>query len=195
MDRTSTYLEHSKSAPLNILAMKLPFLTPIDSGLELDTPRLERVRPMKMSLVPGGTLLSIFNFRSQAPLLQHLEIGGYPSPPPVDSLGGRQPDPAHPPFHGVKMAQPQAIVWRLLSPPPLLQYIYIAISDEEVSSDGIPPHHIHLDSLHYLNMASGVAFSRIIDHSLHPIYPCSPTAHVVDPFKWMLTNGWHQLPF
>ena len=180
VDHTSTYLERSKSAPIDVLAEKTPFVTPIDSALELIIPHLERVRSMKISPALGGTLWSIFNFRSPAPLLQHLDICGYPSPLPVDflgghtpslrslRLGGRPPDLSHPPFHDVRVAQPQDIVWGLLSSSPLLQYISIAISDEEASPDAIPPHHIHLDSLHHLMVASGVTFSRVIPYIKAP---------------------------
>ena len=184
VDRTSTYLERSKLAPIDVLAVDTPFLTPSNSALELVIPHLKRVRLMKISSYPGEIFQAIFNFRGPVPLLQHLEISGYPPLLPVDFLGGRTPslkflrwgrlppgpepfeDPNsnHPPSQDADAAQPLDVVRGLLSSAPHLQHVSIAITDEEVYPDVAPAHHVQLDSLRYLNLVSGVTFSRVIPY-------------------------------
>jgi len=186
--RTSTYLERSKSAPIDVLAMDTPSATPSDSALELVIPHLKRVRSMKISPFLDQIFQAILNFRSPAPLLQHLEISGYPPLLPVDFLGGHtpslqflrwgrlpsgpepfdQPNPTHLPFHDEDVAQPLGVVLGLLSSAPYLQHVSIAIPDGDVYPDATPTHHLQFNSLRYLNLVSGVTFSRVIPYIKAP---------------------------
>jgi len=194
VDRTSTYLERSKSAPIDILAAKTRSVLPSDSALELVVPHLGRVRLMR--IVPfssGETLLAIFSFRSPAPLLQHLEISGFPrghiSQLPRDFLGCHTPslrtliwddlsllpafpprlNPTYPPLDGADYPPtPLCAVLGLLSSAPRLQHLSISILDGSEATDSTPVHDIHLGSLRRLRSVSGVALSRIIPHFKAP---------------------------
>ena len=174
--------------PIDVIALDTLFFTPSDSALELVVPHLKRVRSMKISSYPGRVFQAISNFRGPAPLLQHLEISGYPPLLPVDFLGGwtpslkflrwgclppgpepfEDPNPTHPPSHNADVAQPLDVVRGLLFSAPHLQHLSIAISDEEVYPDVTPALHVQLDSLRYLNLVSGVAFSRVIPYIKPP---------------------------
>ena len=143
---------------------------------------------MKISPYTGEIFEAIFKFRGPAPLLQHLEISGYPPLLPVDFLGGHtpalkflrwgrlppgpepfeQPNPTHLPFHDEDVAQPLVVVLGLLSSAPGLRHVSVAIPDEDIYPDVTPAHHVQFDSLRYLNLVSRVTFSRVIPYIKAP---------------------------
>jgi len=194
VDHASTYLERSKSAPIDVLAVETRLILPSDLVLELVIPHLGRVRSMKiLPFSSGETLLAIFSFRSPAPLLQDLEISGFPrdhiSQLPRDFLGRHTPslrslvwddsslipvfpplhNPAHPPLYGADRAPtPLCAVLGLLSSAPRLEYLSISILEGNVATDPIPVHDIRLGSLRLLKSVSGVALSRLIPHFKAP---------------------------
>lgn len=182
VDRASTYLERSKSAPIDVLAVETSSRPPSDPALELVIPHIGRVRSMKISASPRETPPAIFKFCSPAPLLQHLEISLYPdhmSRLPGDFLGRQTPslrslcwqgssfelapsDLAHRPFHGEDEAQPLRVVCGLLSSAPSLQHLSITIPHPEGTQDVTPMHPIHLDSLHRLDLLFGFPLFRVV---------------------------------
>jgi len=193
MNRVSTFLERSKSAPIDVLAVIRPRISPNDSALELVIPHLGRVRSLRVRPISGGTLPSIFRFRSPAPILQHLEISGYPhgqiSRLPRNFLGCHVPSlrsliwddsslmpesllpliPTHPqPYDPDEAPTPLLVVLGLLSSTPYLEHLSISILDEDVAPDSTPVHDIYLGSLRKLKLVSGVALSRVIPHFKAP---------------------------
>ncbi|KAF9650533.1 hypothetical protein BDM02DRAFT_3127678 [Thelephora ganbajun] len=146
-----------------------------------------RIQPFR-----GETLLAIFKFRNPAPLLEHLEIYGYPldhiSRLPRDFLGCHVPSlrfliwggsllPApselynltHPSLYDADEASTSLhVVLRVLSSAPLLEYLSISILDAGVVQGPTPVHDIRLDFLRHLHLASGAALSQAIPHFKAP---------------------------
>ena len=189
VDCASTYLERSKSAPIDVLAVKTRFSSPIDSALELVIPHLGRVRSIMIHTAPDEPLQAIFLFRSPAPLLRRLEISGYArgqiSQLPGDFLGCHVPllrflqwrdslstrssvslpNPTHLWLDDVDgVPAPLCVILGLTSCAPHLQHLYITILDVGLGLDSTPVHDIHLGSLRCLELASGAGLSRVIPH-------------------------------
>ena len=134
----------------------------------------------------GRTLPTIFRFRSPTPLLQHLDISGFPRGHiprlPHDFLGRHVPSlrsliwddssllpaPFPPPnLTHLSSAADEApthlhVVLGLISSAPLLERLSISIIEEDISLHPFPLHDIRLDSLRYLRLVSGASLSRVL---------------------------------
>lgn len=192
VDNASTYLERSKSAPIDVVAVATPLVSPSDLALELVIPHLGRVRSMRILPTFGETLPALFGFRSPTPLLQHLEISGFPrghmSRLPRNFLGCHLPSlrsltwgdssliPApfplsnftHLSYDAAEAPGPLRVVLGLISFAPHLEHLSISILDPNVSPDPPPVHDIHLDSLRHLELLSGAALSLALPHFKAP---------------------------
>ena len=191
MDHTSTYLKRSKSVPIDVKAVGTRLFSPNDSALELVIPHLGRVRSMTIIPSRGTTLPATFKFRSPAPLLQNLVIGGFQqnhlSRLPRDFLGCHVPllrslvwndtpiVPAPFPFpsfmlqpYAYELPVPLHAPLGLISSAPLLERVFLSINDGEIFPDLFPVDDIHLDSLRDLDLVAGTALSRALPHFKAP---------------------------
>jgi hypothetical protein len=188
MDRTSTYLERSKAAPIDVEAVKTR-VSPNDLALGQVAPHLGRVRSMKITPSPGETLPAAFEFRSPAPLLRDLVVTGFPerhlSRLPRDFLGRHVPSLrslvwsdtpiSQVPFslsvydlirlpYAFEAPDPLRAALGVISSAPLLERISLWIFDADILPYPPPVQDIRLDSLCHLDLVSGTALSRAIPH-------------------------------
>jgi hypothetical protein len=143
-----------------------------------------------MIIYRSQTLPAIYDFRSPAPLLEHLEVSGdwydRPAQLPDDFLGRHAPSLRYlrfecspllsRPFPLPNLTElsmfiaesqtPMNVVVGLLSSAPRLEKVSITL--EDIAMGESPILDIHLGSLRYLEVKSGSTFSRVFPHIKAP---------------------------
>ena len=188
-NQTSTYLERSGALPIEVTALKTHSALPNNSALASVNEHLDRVKSLEIS--PGGPLTATFMLRRPAPRLELLTIVGFPPGHislllPRDFLGGYVPSlrtltwdgssimgeifgvtPALPSPSEMPLDllfnpfSPLRVLWGLMSSASHLEELHISI-DDAVSRE--PVQDIQLNSLHKLDLISGLTLSRAIPH-------------------------------